>query len=33
MAQRLLSQLAHVEVLTPTPQESLDVYPSVRFGA
>jgi catechol 2,3-dioxygenase-like lactoylglutathione lyase family enzyme len=29
MAQRLLSQLAHVEVLTPTPQESLDFYTSV----
>ena len=29
MAQRLLSQLAHVEVLTPTPQDSLDFYTSV----
>jgi catechol 2,3-dioxygenase len=29
MAPRLLSQLAHVEVLTPTPQESLDFYTSV----
>ena len=29
MAQRLSSQLAHVEVLTPTPQESLAFYTSV----
>jgi catechol 2,3-dioxygenase len=29
MKQRLLSQLAHVEVLTPTPQASLDFYTQV----
>jgi catechol 2,3-dioxygenase-like lactoylglutathione lyase family enzyme len=31
MAQRLLPQLAHVGVLTPTPQESLDFYTSGLF--
>ncbi len=29
LSQRLLSQLAHVEVLTLTPQDSLDFYTSV----
>ena len=29
MAERLLSQLAHVEVLTPTPDESLRFYTDV----
>ena len=29
MAERLISQLAHVEVLTPTPDESLRFYTDV----